>query len=114
MNKTKFNIQLSDSQATAVEPIPASKFDFNGYEEYETRMLERCADFWNESTGVLVYRRMRVGEVFSHGCRNMQKSLEWQLGALEKSKLFKADVPNFLEPWYGIGTTASAFDIDYV
>jgi hypothetical protein len=28
--------------------------------------------------------------------------------------LFKADVPNFLEPWYGIGTIASAFGGDYV
>ena len=25
-----------------------------------------------------------------------------------------ADVPNFLEPWYGIGPVTSAFDIDYI
>lgn len=28
--------------------------------------------------------------------------------------LFKADVPNFLEPWYGIGTVASAYGGDYI
>jgi hypothetical protein len=44
----------------------------------------------------------------------MKRSLELQLGALEKSMLFKADVPNFLEPWYGIGTVASAFGGDYI
>jgi hypothetical protein len=27
---------------------------------------------------------------------------------------FKADVPNFLTPWYGIGTVASAFGGDYI
>jgi hypothetical protein len=26
---------------------------------------------------------------------------------------YKTDVPNFLEPWYGIGTISSAFGIDY-
>ncbi len=36
----------------------------------------------------------------------MKKSLEWQLGALKKSMEYKADIPNFLEPWYGIGTIA--------
>jgi hypothetical protein len=44
----------------------------------------------------------------------MKRSLELQLGALEKSMLFPADVPNFLEPWYGIGTLASAYGGDYL
>jgi hypothetical protein len=114
MSKAKFNTQLADSQATAVNPVPASKFDFERYVEYESQKLKQCSNFWESSSGVLVYRRMRVGEVFSYGCGDMKKSLEWQLGALEKSKPFKADVPNFLEPWYGIGTTASAFGIDYL
>jgi hypothetical protein len=57
---------------------------------------------------------MRVGECFSFGCQDMKRSLELQLGALQKSMLFKADVPNFLEPWYGIGTVASAFGSDYI
>lgn len=63
---------------------------------------------------MLVYRRMRVAECFSYGSRDMKRSLELQLGALKKSMLFKADVPNFLEPWYGIGTIASAFGGDYI
>src|ERR1035437_9785048 len=57
---------------------------------------------------------MRVGECFSFGCKDMKRSLELQLGALEKSMLFRADVPNFLEPWYGIGTVASALGGDYI
>jgi len=44
----------------------------------------------------------------------MKSSLENQLGALKKSMMYKADVPNFLEPWYGIGTIASAFGGDYI
>jgi len=27
---------------------------------------------------------------------------------------YRADIPNFLEPWYGIGTIASAFGLDYI
>ncbi|MFW5944574.1 MAG: uroporphyrinogen decarboxylase family protein, partial [Bacteroidota bacterium] len=46
-------------------------------------------------------------------CRDMKQSLEWQLGGLSKSMDYKADIPNFIEPWYGIGTIASAFGIDY-
>ena len=57
---------------------------------------------------------MRVAEVFSYGCRDMNQSLEWQLGALQKSMDYEADVPNFLEPWYGIGMVACSFGIDYI
>ena len=110
---SKFNTQLADSQAIKIDPIPPSKFDFGKYMDYEKSLDERCKNFWEQDSGVLVYRRMRVGDVFSYGCRDMKKSLEWQLGALQKSIDFKADVPNFLEPWYGIGTTASAFGIGY-
>lgn len=89
-------------------------FPFEDYISYENYLSKRCRDFWNAKSGVLIYHRMRVAEVFSFGCHDMKKSLEWQLGALAKSMAFKADIPNFLEPWYGIGTTASAFDIDYI
>jgi hypothetical protein len=68
----------------------------------------------NSGSGALVYRRMRVAEVFSYGCRDMNQSLEWQLGALQKSMDYEADVPNFLEPWYGIGMVACSFGIDYI
>lgn len=113
--KNKFNNKLADSQATIVQPVSPNNFDFEAYENYALELNKKCADFWNnQDQGVLVYRRMRVAECFSYGCRDMKKSLELQLGALEKSMDFKADVPNFLEPWYGIGTIASAFGGEYV
>lgn len=109
-----FNASLADSQATEVVPIRPSAFDFSRYEAYAEALTQRCAAFWKQPSGVLVYRRMRVGECFSYGCRDMKRSLELQLGALEKSMLYQADVPNFLEPWYGIGTLASAYGGDYL
>jgi hypothetical protein len=108
-----FNNELADAQATTVQSVAPVKFDFDRYESYVNTLNEKCASFWIADSGVLVYRRMRVAECFSYGCRDMKNSLELQLGALEKSMLFKADVPNFLEPWYGIGTIASAFGGDY-
>lgn len=109
----KFDISLADSQAVEVNPIKPEDFNISAYASYANELNEKCANFWKADSGVMVYRRMRVGECFSYGCSNMNRSLELQLGALEKSKLFKADVPNFLEPWYGIGTIASAFGVDY-
>ena len=110
----KFDNQLADAQATQVLPVKPENFNFDSYETYAAGLNKTCGDFWQQPSGVVVYRRMRVGECFSFGCRNMERSLELQLGALEKSMLFKADVPNFLEPWYGIGTVASAFGGDYI
>lgn len=111
---SKFNNQLSDSQATEVTPISPENFDFEQYEAYATELNKRCLQFWESDSGVVVYRRMRVADCFSFGCRDMKSSLSNQLGALKKSMLFEADVPNFLEPWYGIGTVASAYDNDYI
>jgi len=102
-----------DAQATRVEPMAPEEFDFEAYADYESSLLERCQTFWTGESAVLVYRRMRVAEIFSYGCKDMKASLQWQLGALHKSMLFKADIPNFLEPWYGIGTVAGAFGVDY-
>jgi hypothetical protein len=110
----KFNNQLDDSQATQVLPIKPENFNFESYESYAAVLNQTCTKFRQQKSGVVVYRRMRVGECFSFGCKDMKHSLELQLGALEKSMLFKADVPNFLEPWYGIGTVASAFGGDYI
>ena len=110
----QFNLTLADSQATAVTPVKVHNFDIARYEAYAQQLEERCRRFVEAPQGVLVYRRMRVAEVFSYGCSDMRSSLEWQLGALEKSMAFEADVPNFLEPWYGIGTIASAFGFDYL
>lgn len=110
---SKFNNQLSDSQATEVVSIKPENFDLDEYNAYTREQDKKCAAFWKAASGVVVYRRMRVAECFSYGCRDMKLSLENQLGALKKSMLFKADVPNFLEPWYGIGTIASAYGEDY-
>lgn len=112
--KDKLDTSLSDSQATPVVPVKFNKFNYSAYQDYEQMLFERCRNFRDSESGVLVYRRMRVAEVFSSGCADMRNSLEWQLGALEKSMDYRADVPNFLEPWYGIGTIASAFGRDYV
>jgi len=110
----KFDISLSDSQATAVERIKPEEFNFTEYSEYAEILDERCKTFWKAGSGVMVYRRMRVAECFSYGSRDMQNSLQLQLGALKASMKYKADIPNFLEPWYGIGTISSAFGGDYI
>jgi hypothetical protein len=111
---TKFDTSKSDAQATLVDPVKVSDFPFQTYQQYEQKLTERCRLFMKSDSGALVYRRMRVAEVFSYGCRDMKQSLEWQLGALQKSMDYEADVPNFLEPWYGIGMVACSFGIDYI
>lgn len=114
MKDQTFDQTSSDVQATPCEPVSPEAFDFEAYADYETSLLERCRAFWKAESGVLVWRRMRTAEVFTWGCRDMKASLESQLGGLKKSMKFKADVPNFLVPWYGIGTVASAFGADYI
>ena len=94
--KEKFDITINDSQATAVEPARAENFDFAEYKEYADRLNEKCKSFSDADSGVMVYRRMRVAECFPYGCRNMENSLNLQLGALMASMKYKADVPNFL------------------
>ena len=110
----KFDISLADSQATEVKPVKIDAFDFSKYKEYADELDRKCKTFWESESGVMVYRRMRVGECFSYGCRDMKDSLELQLGALKASMQYKADIPNFLEPWYGIGTISSAFGDEYI
>ena len=109
----EFDYTVADSQGTAVEPVSPEKFDVQKYVDYEAALLEDNAEFWKSQAGVAVYRRFRVPQVYSYGCREMKQSLAWQLGALEKSMAYKADIANFLEPWYGIGTVASAFGATY-
>ena len=112
--KDEFNSSLADSQATAVQPLAPNQFDIDSYADYAAELDERCRNFQNAQSGVLVYRRMRVQEVFAGDCKNRELSLQWQLGALQQSMKFKADVPNFLEPWYGLGTVASAYGFGYI
>jgi hypothetical protein len=97
-----------------VDPVRIDEFDFEGYRAYEESTLDFCRDFQQRNAGVAVYRRMRVAPVFSDGCADMQRSLEWQLGGLRKSMEYRMDIPNFIEPWYGIGPTASAFGLEYI
>ncbi len=109
-----FDFTLADSQATAVTPIEPADFGVNEYADYADALDERCDEFWKADEGVLVYRRMRVKDVFAQDSRSMEKSLRWQLGALKESMKFKADIPNFLEPWHGLGTVASAYGFGYL
>ncbi len=114
MKKSVFDYKKSDSQGTTLSPLDYHLFDLDAFSEYEAELNEGCQQFWKADSGVAVYRRFRVPEVFSWGCSDMKMSLEWQLSALEKSKFYQADIPNFLEPWYGIGVVSSAFGIPYI
>jgi len=108
-----FDTQLDDAQATAVEPLAPAAFPFDAYAAHESACRARCRAFRDSGSGVLVYRRMRVAPVFSGGCRDTEASLHGQLGGLAASLAYASDVPNFLEPWYGIGLAASAFGAEY-
>jgi len=113
--KNNFNVNLRDSQYTPAESIPPERFDFSEYQSYEQELTERISDFLESRTGLLVYRRMRADGVYYDKAKDHGISLERQLGVLKKSLGFKADIPNFLEPWYGIGYIASSFgNVDYV
>jgi hypothetical protein len=113
MSRKGFDYTVRDAQETHVEPIPVEKFDLEEYHQYELALREKCRKFWNSDQGVAVYRRFRAPGVFASACRNMKTSLELQLGALKESMKYKADIPNFLEPWYGIGTVTGAFGLEY-
>jgi hypothetical protein len=109
-----FDVNKRDAQATDVLPVPVERFDLEAYSDYEKNLLEGIDGFQNKKSGVAVYRRFRSATVFADGSRDMKQSLELQLGCLQRSMAFKADIPNFLEPWYGIGACASAYGAEYV
>ena len=113
-NTDKFDTKLADSQGTQVAPIDPDRFDYEAYADFEAGLLEQNRRFWEADGGVAVYRRFRVPACFSWMCQDREASLAHQLGALKASTAYRADIANFLEPWYGIGTLASAFGIDYV
>jgi hypothetical protein len=114
MNSSVFDTNSADSQGTRLDPVSPGYFDFDKYAEYSAGLEEGCARFWAASEGTLVHRRFRVPEVFAGQCKNMELSLSLQLGALRKSMDFAMDVPNFLEPWYGIGAVPAAYGADYI
>ncbi len=113
MDKT-FDVNTRDSQGTTVAPISPEQFDLQAYHDYETEKLVSNQKFVQSESGILVYRRVRANGVFYDKCQDYKESLALQLGALQKSMEFKADVPNFLEPWYGIGYIASCFGAEYI
>ena len=112
--KKQFDYTSSDAQGTMIQPIHPAIFDIQRYRDYEAELLECNQSFWKAEEGVQVYRRFREPEVFSYGCRDMRRSLSLQLAGLQLSMEYKADIANFLEPWYGIGTVASAFGCEYI
>jgi len=113
MAEKEFDYSVADSQGTSIKPIDTADFDIAEYQDYESQLLEQNRKFWLAESGIAIYRRFRVPEVFSYGCKDMKFSLGLQLAALQESMKFKADVANFLEPWYGLGAVASCFGINY-
>lgn len=109
-----FDSSIADAQGTFVEPLPADHFDAEAYAAYAEEKDSLCAAFAAAPSGILVHRRFRVPEVYSWASADMKLSLELQLRALEQSRGYAMDVPNFLEPWYGIGYIASAFGAEYL
>lgn len=110
----KFDTTKKDSMATPVAPVEPAAFELARYEAFAAAADERYAAFLAQKEGVAVWQRVRVGEVFRDACRDMRTSLRLQLGALTRTMDFLTDAPTYLEPWYGIGTTAAAFGADYV
>ena len=109
-----FDTSLRDSQSTAVESVAPEAFDFDRYAEYAAQQDEKVRRFMAAASGVLVYRRFRVAEVYGWECQDRELSLRLQLGALQESMNYAADMANYLEPWYGIGVGASAFGSKYI
>jgi len=96
----KFDTTKKDSMAMPVVQTEASAFDFARYAEFSAEADLRYAAFLAKQQGVA-------------GCRDRQESLRWQLGALARTMDYLTDAPTYLEPWYGIGTTAAAFGAEY-
>ena len=109
-----FDTSLRDSQSTAVSAIAPEAFDLDRYAEYAAKQDEKVRRFVQADSGVLVYRRFRVAEVYGWECQDRELSLKLQLGALQQSMGYAADMANYLEPWYGIGVGASAFGAKYI
>ncbi len=109
-----FDNTLRDSQSTLVKELSPDQFDLDRYAEYAGKQDEKVRAFMEADSGVLVYRRFRVAEVYGWECRDRELSLRLQLGALARSMDYAADMANYLEPWYGIGIGAAAFGAKYI
>ncbi len=108
-----FDYSVKDAQAMPVAPIAPADFDLARYEAHAAEADARYAAFLASREGIAVWQRVRVAEVFRDGCRDLHASLRRQLGGLTKALDYLTDAPNYLEPWYGIGVTASAFGAEY-
>jgi hypothetical protein len=113
MTQKQFDHTQKDAMAMPVQPQEIADFDLDHYEAFAAEADQRYAGFLGKHEGVAVWQRVRAGEVFRDACRDMRDSLRWQLGALTRTMAFRTDAPTYLEPWYGIGTTAAAFGADY-
>jgi len=113
MNKPTFDYTKKDAMAMPVAPMEPAAFDLARYEAFAAAADRRYAGFLRARQGVAVWQRVRVGEVFRDACRDMKQSLRWQLGGLTRAMEYLTDAPAYLEPWYGIGTAASAFGAEY-
>ncbi|WP_158277329.1 uroporphyrinogen decarboxylase family protein [Opitutus sp. ER46] len=108
-----FDITRKDAMAMPVRPIDPAAFDFARYEAFAAEADARFHAFLQQQDGIAVWQRVRAGEVFRDACRDMRESLRWQIGALQRTLDYRTDAPTYLEPWYGIGTTAAAFGATY-
>ena len=113
MTQSKFDHTQKDAMAMPVQPREITDFDLDRYEAFALEADQRYAEFLRKNEGVAVWQRVRPGEVFRDACRDKRDSLRWQLGALTRTMDYRTDAPTYLEPWYGIGTTAAAFGADY-
>jgi uroporphyrinogen-III decarboxylase len=113
MNHTGFDYTKADAMAMPVTPMDSAAFNLARYEAFAAEADQRYAGFLRKKEGVAVWQRVRVGEVFRDQCRDMKQSLRWQLSGLTRAMDYLTDAPAYLEPWYGIGTAASAFGAEY-
>ncbi|HEX9114506.1 MAG TPA: uroporphyrinogen decarboxylase family protein [Anaerolineae bacterium] len=113
MSTLAFDYTEPDAQSMPVSPVEPADFDFGAFEDHAAAADGRYAAFLDRPEGLIVWQRVRPGAVFRDACRDMQISLRLQLGALARSLAYATDAPAYLEPWYGIGTTAAAFGAEY-
>ncbi len=113
MGAPVFDFTSKDAQAMPIEPIEPTAFDYAAFADHAAAAEARYAAFLARPEGIAVWQRVRVADVFRDGCGEMGASLRWQLGGLAKSVAYATDAPTYLEPWYGIGVTASAFGGEY-
>jgi hypothetical protein len=78
---SKFDNQIADAQATQVLPVKPGNFDFDKYEAYTAELNKTCARFWEQKSGVVVYRRCgwRVFLVWLPRYETYHLSYRWAL-----------------------------------